>query len=194
MLYIYGAAFLFDASVCISVGSSVATRPSKKRRPRALFSHAQVFELERRFNVQRYLTAHEREVLASALHLTETQVKIWFQNRRYKSKRQHIERQRLSPKAVGKDLKLSPSPLFTTPPITAAVTQPTQLYAAAALPTAAGTDYFRYPAAATVVRPPLTSLSSSLYYPQVTSLPSFQQFPYQPVPFSNPLKVPAGDF
>jgi hypothetical protein len=49
---------------------------------------AQVHELERRFKQQRYLSAPEREHLANALKLTSTQVKIWFQNRRYKNKRQ----------------------------------------------------------------------------------------------------------
>ena len=52
-----------------------------------LFSQAQVFELERRFKQQRYLSAPEREHLAQLLKLTSTQVKIWFQNRRYKCKR-----------------------------------------------------------------------------------------------------------
>ncbi|XP_054919848.2 homeobox protein Nkx-3.2-like [Dermacentor andersoni] len=59
----------------------------KKKRCRAAFSHAQVYELERCFSVQRYLTGAERADLAQALKLTETQVKIWFQNRRYKTKR-----------------------------------------------------------------------------------------------------------
>lgn len=62
-----------------------------KRKPRVLFSQAQVLELERRFRQQRYLSAPEREVLAQNLNLSATQVKIWFQNRRYKSKRLQIE-------------------------------------------------------------------------------------------------------
>ncbi|XP_022246431.1 homeobox protein MSH-A-like [Limulus polyphemus] len=63
----------------------------RKKRSRAAFSHAQVFELERRFNLQRYLSGPERADLAQALKLTETQVKIWFQNRRYKTKRRQIQ-------------------------------------------------------------------------------------------------------
>ncbi|XP_071336740.1 NK3 homeobox 3 [Trachinotus anak] len=65
-------------------------RPGTKKRSRAAFSHAQVYELERRFNAQRYLSGPERADLAGALKLTETQVKIWFQNRRYKTKRRQM--------------------------------------------------------------------------------------------------------
>ncbi|XP_053524044.1 homeobox protein Nkx-2.6 [Artibeus jamaicensis] len=64
----------------------------QRRRPRVLFSQAQVLALERRFKQQRYLSAPEREHLASALQLTSTQVKIWFQNRRYKCKRQRQDK------------------------------------------------------------------------------------------------------
>ncbi|XP_019964444.2 NK3 homeobox 3 [Paralichthys olivaceus] len=65
-------------------------RSGTKKRSRAAFSHAQVYELERRFNAQRYLSGPERAELAVALKLTETQVKIWFQNRRYKTKRRQV--------------------------------------------------------------------------------------------------------
>ncbi|XP_039660449.1 NK2 transcription factor related 7 [Perca fluviatilis] len=67
--------------------------PSRPRRkPRVLFSQTQVSELERRFRQQRYLSALEREHLAHILKLTSTQVKIWFQNRRYKCKRQRQDK------------------------------------------------------------------------------------------------------
>lgn len=67
-------------------------KPRPRRKPRVLFSQAQVYELERRFKQQRYLSAPERENLANLLKLTSTQVKIWFQNRRYKCKRQRQDK------------------------------------------------------------------------------------------------------
>ncbi|XP_035679695.1 homeobox protein Nkx-2.2-like isoform X1 [Branchiostoma floridae] len=63
----------------------------KKRKRRVLFSKAQTYELERRFRQQRYLSAPEREHLARLIRLTPTQVKIWFQNHRYKCKRAQKE-------------------------------------------------------------------------------------------------------
>lgn len=50
------------------------TMMMRKKRTRAAFSHAQVFELERRFNYQRYLSASERAEMARNLCLSETQV------------------------------------------------------------------------------------------------------------------------
>ncbi|XP_054159392.1 homeobox protein bagpipe-like [Oppia nitens] len=73
-----------------NMSSSAITKPRKKR-SRAAFSHSQVYELERRFTHQRYLSGPERADLAQALKLTETQVKIWFQNRRYKTKRKQLQ-------------------------------------------------------------------------------------------------------
>lgn len=72
--------------------SSGGLSMGKKRKRRILFTKAQTFELERRFRQQRYLSAPEREHLASLIRLTPTQVKIWFQNHRYKTKRAAVEK------------------------------------------------------------------------------------------------------
>jgi len=60
-------------------GADGSGQITKKRKRRVLFSKAQTYELERRFRQQRYLSAPEREHLASIIRLTPTQVKIWFQ-------------------------------------------------------------------------------------------------------------------
>lgn len=68
---------------------------TQRRKRRVLFSQAQVYELERRFKQQKYLSAPEREHLASMINLTPTQVKIWFQNHRYKCKRQQKDKEKM---------------------------------------------------------------------------------------------------
>ncbi|KAM7376184.1 hypothetical protein PAMP_005928 [Pampus punctatissimus] len=71
--------------------SSLDPKSKKSKKRRVLFSKAQTLELERRFRQQRYLSGPEREQLARLLSLTPTQVKIWFQNHRYKMKRGRAE-------------------------------------------------------------------------------------------------------
>ncbi|GMR60692.1 hypothetical protein PMAYCL1PPCAC_30887, partial [Pristionchus mayeri] len=59
----------------------------KKKKARTTFSGRQIFELERQFEQKKYLSSAERGQMARMLNVTETQVKIWFQNRRTKWKK-----------------------------------------------------------------------------------------------------------
>ncbi|XP_046806171.1 homeobox protein GBX-2 isoform X3 [Lucilia cuprina] len=66
-----------------------ATRPNpkKKRKSRTAFTNHQIFELEKRFLYQKYLSPADRDEIAAGLGLSNAQVITWFQNRRAKLKR-----------------------------------------------------------------------------------------------------------
>ncbi|XP_016098305.1 H2.0-like homeobox protein isoform X1 [Sinocyclocheilus grahami] len=60
------------------------TYKRKRSWSRAVFSNLQRKGLEKRFEVQKYVTKPDRKQLAAMLGLTDAQVKVWFQNRRMK--------------------------------------------------------------------------------------------------------------
>ncbi|XP_078455835.1 NK1 transcription factor-related protein 1 [Lampetra planeri] len=68
---------------------SSEAKSGKPRRARTAFTYEQLVALENKFKSTRYLSVCERLNLALSLSLTETQVKIWFQNRRTKWKKQN---------------------------------------------------------------------------------------------------------
>ncbi|XP_067261165.1 transcription factor LBX1b [Chanodichthys erythropterus] len=61
--------------------------PKKRRKSRTAFTNHQLYELEKRFLHQKYLSPADRDQIAHQLGLTNAQVITWFQNRRAKLKR-----------------------------------------------------------------------------------------------------------
>ncbi|XP_074544014.1 homeobox protein engrailed-1-B-like [Halichoeres trimaculatus] len=65
-----------------------APAPSKEdKRPRTAFTAEQLLRLKTEFQKNRYLTEQRRQSLAQELSLNESQIKIWFQNKRAKIKK-----------------------------------------------------------------------------------------------------------
>ncbi|CAG0879072.1 unnamed protein product [Darwinula stevensoni] len=70
-------------------GHGLTDKDGKKKHTRPTFSGQQIFALEKTFEQTKYLAGPERAKLAYALGMTESQVKVWFQNRRTKWRKKH---------------------------------------------------------------------------------------------------------
>ncbi|KAG6453352.1 hypothetical protein O3G_MSEX008116 [Manduca sexta] len=64
---------------------------TKRKRKRTIFTTEQVEELEKYFSTKPYVTREDRQGLATRLNINDKAVKIWFQNRRLKGKRDQCQ-------------------------------------------------------------------------------------------------------
>ncbi|XP_076754577.1 uncharacterized protein LOC143425560 [Xylocopa sonorina] len=92
---------------------SAISDDERKKRPRTAFTAAQIKSLEAEFERNKYLSVAKRLQLSKSLKLTETQIKIWFQNRRTKWKRKYTNDVELLAQQYYSSLGIpTPRPIF----------------------------------------------------------------------------------
>jgi hypothetical protein len=80
-------------------GSPGSIDGSGLRRPRSVYSSQQIGQLETYFRVNEYIDGERKRQLSQLTNIPEHQIKVWFQNRRQKKKREieSVEQQQSSP-------------------------------------------------------------------------------------------------
>ncbi|XP_077206302.1 homeobox protein Nkx-6.2 [Paroedura picta] len=86
---VQGAPWRDPRLACPAQAGMVLDKDGKKKHSRPTFSGQQIFALEKTFEQTKYLAGPERARLAYSLGMTESQVKVWFQNRRTKWRKRH---------------------------------------------------------------------------------------------------------
>ncbi|XP_061925669.1 homeobox protein engrailed-2b-like [Entelurus aequoreus] len=85
--------------------AKAARSPTKDdKRPRTAFTAEQLLRLRAEFQNNRYLTEQRRKNLAKDLGLNESQIKIWFQNKRAKMKKSSAEQNSLAARLMAQGL------------------------------------------------------------------------------------------
>ncbi|PAA47926.1 hypothetical protein BOX15_Mlig018135g2 [Macrostomum lignano] len=122
------------SAVAAAAAAAAAAADGKRKHTRPTFSGQQIFALEKTFEQHKYLAGPERARLAYLLGMSESQVKVWFQNRRTKWRKKHAADNAATSRRPGAQ---HPPPPPTGPPTSSSTTTTSSAASVAAAAAAA---------------------------------------------------------